>query len=106
MASNNGSDFGESKSIAQKLAAIPPMTDVERACNLGDLLEVIAPLDLLGTMDDPTQSVVKASGQIYKASGLVDRGWDLTRVSGDGPDEVRILNSYVKNYFRVLPKTP
>lgn len=106
MAGDNDSAFGEEKSIAQKLAAIPPMADVERACNLGDLLEVIAPLDLLGTMDDPTPSVVQASGQIYKASGLVDRGWDLTRVSGDGPDEIRILNSYVKKYFKVLPKMP
>ena len=106
MASGNDPGLGDTKSIAQKLAAIPPMDDVERACKLGDLLEVIAPLDLLGTMDDPTPSVVQVSGQIYKASGLVDRGWDLTRVSGDGPDEIRILNSYVKRYFKVLPKAP
>lgn len=106
MAGGDDPDLSGAESVAQKLAAIPPMTDVERACNLGDLLEVIAPLDLLGTMDDPTPSVVQASGQIYKASGLIDRGWDLTRISGDGPDEIRILNSYVKDYFRVLPKEP
>lgn len=106
MASGNDPDLGDAESTTQKLAAIPPMTDVERACNLGDLLEVIAPLDLLGTMDDPTHSVLQVSGQIYKASNLVDRGWDLTRVSGDGPDEIRILNRYVKKYFKVLAKSP
>lgn len=106
MVGGNNPKLGETTSISQKLAAIPPMTDVERACSLGDLLEVIAPLDLLGTMDDPTPSVVQASGQIYKAIGLVDQGWDMKRMSGDGPDEIRILNSYVKKYFRVLPRTP
>ena len=105
MANDDDPDLGEAKSIARKLAAIPPMTDMERACALGDLLEVIAPLDLIGTMDDPTPSVIQASGQIYKASGLVGRGWDLVRISGNGPDEIRILNRYVKKYFKVLPKT-
>lgn len=106
MAGSKDTERDESDAVRRGLAPRPPMTEAERACNIGDLLEVIAPLDLLGTMEDPTPSVVQPSGQIYKASGLVDRGWDLTLVSGRGPEEIRVLNRYVKDYFKVLPKTP
>jgi len=78
----------------------PPMEEAERACNIGDLLAVKAPLELTGTMEKYSPSTVKAAGQVYKVVGLFGRGWDLELVSGEGPYEVRVLNGYVKKYFK------
>lgn len=93
-----------SASVRAKLnAPLPPLTDAQWACNIGDLLEVIAPLDLLGVEEGQAGDAVQPSGQIYRAVSLVSRGWDLRLVSGNGPEEIRIMNGYVADYFRVLP---
>lgn len=42
-----------------------------------------------------------AVGDRYRAVGLVGRGWDLQRVSGNGPMELRLLNSKMKEYVKV-----
>lgn len=78
----------------------PPMEEAEMACRIGDLLTVVAPLELTGTIEKYSASTVKASGQVYKVAGLFGRGWDLELVSGTGPKEIRVLNGYVKKYFR------
>lgn len=77
-----------------------PMDDAESACKIGDLLELVAPLDLIGTAEEDDPSVVQPSGQIYKVVALFGRGWDLELVSGDGPKEVRALNRFIKVYFK------
>ena len=87
---------------ANPAVPLPPLTDAERACNVGDLLEVIAPLASSGSWEDPTPMITKPSGQIYRAIRLVSRGWDLELVSGNGPQEIRIMNGYVLDYFKVL----
>ena len=74
-----------------------------KACKIGDLLEITARLDLGGSWDDPTPSILLPQGQVYRAEDLKGRGWDLVLVSGEGPPELRIMNGEIPQFFRVLP---
>lgn len=84
------------------IVPLPPLSDAERACNAGDLLRLIAPLD--GQEWNGPIQTVQPNGQIYQAVGLKGRGWDLELVSGSGPKEVRVMNWDLPSYFRILPK--
>ena len=44
----------------------------------------------------------KAAGQLYRVDDRKGAGWDLVRISGDGPDEVRVLNGDVLDYFEIV----
>ena len=102
MEQNHNDPEFKNLAASNPIVPLPSLTDAERACNVGDLLQVIAPLNLNGSWEDPTPSVVQPTGQIYRAVNLVSRGWDLKLVSGNGPEEIRIMNGNVSNYFRVL----
>lgn len=104
MAGDDTSKRGETARGGQKLTPLPPMTDAERACDIGDLLEVTAGFVVHDWDGNPTQ--VTASGQIYRAEDLKGRGWDLVLVSGDGPEELRFMNGDVPKFFKVLPGKP
>ena len=102
MANDDVSKPAKTAFTGQKLAPLPPMTDAERACDVGDLLEITAEFVVHDWDGNPTQ--VTASGQIYRAQDLKGRGWDLVLVSGDGPEELRFMNGDVPRFFKVLPE--
>ncbi len=41
-------------------------------------------------------------GDRYKVIDLIGSGWDLVRVTGIGPEYLRIINSEMQKYVRVL----
>lgn len=44
----------------------------------------------------------KAEGQNYHVDDRKGAGWDLVRVSGDGPNGIRVLNEDVRDYFEIV----
>ena len=83
-----------------KIVPLPPLSDAERACNVGDLLRSITAFEA-HEWDGPNQTF-HPGNQVYKAIALKGRGWDLLLVSGEGPDELRVMNGDMMKYFRVV----
>lgn len=76
--------------------------DKDLVMSLGDRLRVVADLD---TNNDEAGTLrhTKAAGQIYQAAGRKGAGWDLVKLSGDGPNPLRVLNGDILTYFEILP---
>jgi hypothetical protein len=70
-------------------------------CNVGDVVEFIAEITATTPPDGELPMRVPIGSQ-YETVGLVGYGWDLRRITGDGPDEVRVLNSDMPKYVRVM----
>ena len=71
-------------------------------CSLGDIIRIIA---AIATTPWPGEkSITVEVGATYKVIDLVGEGWDLKRISGKGPDELRILNSEMGKYVTVIGK--
>lgn len=69
-------------------------------CEIGDQVEFIRAVKPAPTKDGTSTSI--AAGSRYKVTRLVGSGWDLELLSGDGPVEVRLLNSQMGEYVKVL----
>lgn len=68
-------------------------------CKVG---EVVRFTNELVTTPWPGEQPVKvARGARYRVVGLVDSGWDLERESGDGPFQIRILNSEMPLFVEI-----
>ena len=85
---------------ANKVVSLPPLSDAERACNVGDLLRPIIPFE--GQEWDGPKQTFYPDNQVYKAVALKGRGWDLLLVSGNGPKEIRVMNGDMMTYFKVI----
>lgn len=72
----------------------------EPFCEIGDVLEFIE--DVITTPPDGQQAMRISVGAQYVARSLVNAGWDLRRKEGEGPDELRILNSEMPRYVKVV----
>ncbi len=42
------------------------------------------------------------AGARYKLVRIVGAGWDLSRVQGDGPEELRLLDSQIGDYVKLV----
>ena len=79
--------------------------DEDLVCRLGDHLKLIADFEGRQHEIDETpgpMTYTKAAGQLYRVDDRKGAGWDLVRISGDGPDEVRVLNGDVFDYFEIV----
>lgn len=70
---------------------------------LGDHLRLIADMD---TNDEEAgvSMHTKAAGQLYEAADRKGAGWDLVKLSGEGPNPLRVLNDDVLRHFEILPQ--
>lgn len=68
-------------------------------CKVGDLVEFALDIDA-ANFDGREGSVSR--GDIYEAACLVGSGWDLKKLSGSGPEWLRLLNSEMPRYVRKL----
>jgi hypothetical protein len=68
-------------------------------CNVGDVVEFI--VEVARTPPEVDAPVRIAIGSQYETVALIGWGWDLRRITGEGPDEIRILNSEMPTYVRV-----
>lgn len=68
-------------------------------CKIGDTVEFIC--DLYSESWDKDEEKIKP-GDKFKIVDLIGSGWDLQRVTGSGPEYLRIINSEIKNYVKVL----
>jgi hypothetical protein len=82
------------------IVPLPPLSNEERACNVGDLLQIRASFE--GREWDGQTQVILPSGQIYEVVSLKGRGWDLALVLGDGPREIPMMNWDARKYFRLF----
>lgn len=74
---------------------IPEVDEATLVCRVGDRLIV--------RLTDATRGAVGTTvieGSIYEVIGRVYYGWDLRLEHGDGPPEVRVLNSQLLSYFQ------
>ena len=74
-------------------------------CKIGDILKLIRDVGIYDNDDDMTDDSAThyiASGQLYRAEGRKGAGWDLVRISGDGPPNIRVLNGSVLHYFEIV----
>jgi hypothetical protein len=69
-------------------------------CGIGDVVEFVVS-GATNSWGDETAERFEA-GARYRVVGLVGWGWDLERVSGVGPDELRILNSSMPEYVTLV----
>lgn len=71
-------------------------------CSVGDIVEFIVAITTTPWPgEEPTEVKV---GSKYEIIDLVGEGWDLKRLSGDGPIELRILNSDMDRYVTIAKK--
>lgn len=68
-------------------------------CATGDVVEFSVDVVFPRWQDETTETV--RAGACYVTTGLVGFGWDLERVSGQGPERLRILNSEMSKYVVV-----
>ncbi len=68
-------------------------------CSIGDIVRFITAIE---TTPWPGEEPISVSiGATYKVINLAGEGWDLKRISGKGPKELRILNSDMGKYVIV-----
>jgi hypothetical protein len=70
-------------------------------CKVGDIVEFV--IDVTPAPPDGKEPISITAGARYVATSIVEAGWDLRRVAGEGPDEVRILDSQISKYTRLVP---
>ena len=69
-------------------------------CRVGDVVEFTMSVT---TTPWPGEREVRIdAGDRYRAVGLVESGWDLERLSGTGPDYLRIINTEMPKYVTVV----
>lgn len=68
-------------------------------CEIGDVVEFV--MEVTTTPVDEKAAERIAPGARYITVALVGAGWDLRRVLGQGPDEIRILDSQMHKYVRL-----
>ena len=76
--------------------------DEDLVMKLGDHLRLVAEIDA----SDEEEGIcvhTKPAGQIYEAAGRKGAGWDLVKLSGEGPNPFRVLNGDILTYFEILP---
>ena len=76
-------------------------------CKIGDVLKLMRDVDIVDDgendmADDAPFTHYVASGQLYKAADRKGAGWDLVRIDGDGPPNIRVLNGSILHYFEVV----
>ena len=69
-------------------------------CKVGDVLEIKEEITTTPWPGEISEVVEK--GALYKAIGLVGFRWDLNLVEGNGPIHLRILNSNMTRYTRII----
>ncbi len=79
--------------------ALTPKQPEPLFCEVGDDVEFVKAVTTTSWEGEPTEEI--AVGDRYKVVGLVGYGWDLQRVSGKGPVELRLLNSRMKEYVKL-----
>lgn len=62
-------------------------------CNVGDLVEFVDEVPITDLEGKPIQVIGK--GACYRAGELIGWGWNLYRVTGRGPESIRMLNSHL-----------
>jgi hypothetical protein len=75
--------------------SLPPLS-----CEVGDLVELLIS-GMATPWPDQTAERFEA-GARYRVGGLVGWGWDLEKVSGVGPDQLRILNSLMPESVAIV----
>jgi hypothetical protein len=68
-------------------------------CEIGDEVEFVKAATTTPWENEPAEEV--AVGDRYKVVGLVGYGWNLQRVSGKGPVELRLISSKMKEYVKL-----
>lgn len=69
-------------------------------CSIGDFIRIIA---TIATTSWPGEKpIIVEVGATYEVIDLVGEGWNLKRISGKGPDKLRILNSDMDKYVVVV----
>lgn len=76
---------------------VPEVDPATLVCEVGDTLVAVR----RAPMNHPRDLT---EGDTYRVVGRVYYGWDLQLISGDGPPEVRMLNSQILDYFRIAAK--
>ena len=71
-------------------------------CSIGDIIRIIA--TIASTPWPGEKPITVEVGATYEVVDLVGEGWDLKRVSGKGPDALRVLNSDMVKYVAVVGK--
>lgn len=74
--------------------------EIQWNCKVGDILEFIN--DVTTHSWDKDHEEVAKKGDRYKVQGQVENGFDLVKISGEGPEEIRILNSLIPTYLKVV----
>jgi hypothetical protein len=72
-------------------------------CQIGDMVEVIHTIETNPWSGEKAETI--STGARYKAVALIGWGWDLELVKGNGPKEVRILNSEMGKFVKRLKNT-
>ena len=72
-------------------------------CRIGDVVEITHAIKTNPWPDAKSQTI--PSGTRYKAVALTGYGWDLKLIKGNGPEEVRILNSEMHKYLKRIGST-
>jgi hypothetical protein len=78
------------------------VTQWEPFCAVGDVVEFVD--DTTAETFDGLSSSRVEKGARYRAVRLVGAGWDLERVAGEGPHEVRLLNSEMTKRVRIVAR--
>ena len=64
----------------------------ELYCGVGEMLVFVCKVE--------TESGIIEKGDKYLAAEMIGFGWNLERVTGNGPPTVRILNSQMGRYLK------
>lgn len=79
--------------------ALTPKEPEPLFCEIGSQVEFVKAVAPTHREGELTTTI--AVGDRYRVARLVGFGWDLQRVSGKGPMEVRLLNSQMKEYVKI-----
>lgn len=68
-------------------------------CQVGDVVKFKKTLTTSPWKDEMPANI--HAGDLYVVTSLVGSGWDLERKTGNGPQNLRILNSELPDYATV-----
>ena len=71
-------------------------------CGVGSVVEFIN--EITTTPWPGEEPVIVHKGSQYETVSLTESGWDLIRRTGQGPIELRILNSEMTKYVKLVKK--
>ena len=72
-----------------------------RVCDIGDVVEFRLEVSATTPPEGDTPERIEV-GARYVVTGKTGAGWDFSRISGQGPTQIRILESDVPKYVRVI----